>query len=146
MSDTISRRQAREQAFILAFEKLFIDDSLEEIVSTVNEAQTVDEMLNIDDFAISLVSGMLENCEAIDELIESSSKGWRKNRISRVALTVMRLSVYQMNFCKEKTEANDPVGVIISEAVRITKKYSTTEDSSFVNGVLGAIAKSRQEA
>ncbi|HOD03284.1 MAG TPA: transcription antitermination factor NusB, partial [Clostridiales bacterium] len=35
-----------------------------------------------------------------------------------------------------------PVSVSINEAVELAKKYGTGEDASFINGVLGTIAKS----
>ncbi len=42
---------------------------------------------------------------------------------------------------KDEFKAQDPAGVIINEAVRLTKVYSTEKDASFVNGVLGSIAR-----
>jgi len=35
-----------------------------------------------------------------------------------------------------------PTGVAISEAVRLAKKYDAPETGSFVNGILGAFARS----
>ncbi len=111
------------------------------MLEVTKEFDVVDELKNIDEFAIDLVKGMLENRDDIDCVIESKARGWKINRISKVALTVIRLSVYQIIYSKDLTIANDPVGVIINEAVRITKKYSTVEDGAFVNGVLGTIAR-----
>ena len=34
-----------------------------------------------------------------------------------------------------------PAGVSVNEAVELTKKYGTEDDASYVNGVLGAVAK-----
>jgi N utilization substance protein B len=48
----------------------------------------------------------------------------------------MRLAVYEML----KVD-NIPVSVSINEAVELAKKYGGSDDSGFVNGVLGAIAK-----
>jgi N utilization substance protein B len=36
-----------------------------------------------------------------------------------------------------------PDSVAINEAVELAKKYSTKEDSSFVNGILGAYSRSK---
>ncbi|MCM1544635.1 MAG: transcription antitermination factor NusB, partial [Ruminococcus sp.] len=36
-----------------------------------------------------------------------------------------------------------PDGVAINEAVEIAKKYSTAEDASFINGVLGSVARKK---
>ena len=35
-----------------------------------------------------------------------------------------------------------PVGVAISEAVRLAKKYDGNDTGSFVNGILGSFARS----
>lgn len=145
MKKTISRRQAREQAFILGFENIFTNETLEEMIETLKDAETASEIGTIDEFAISVVKGMIENIEDIDCLIEKNSNGWRKNRISKVSLTTIRLSVYQIIYSADLTVAKDPVGVIISEAVRLTKKYSSSDDASFVNGVLGSIARANGE-
>ena len=62
-------------------------------------------------------------------------KHWSKDRLTRTALSVLRLAIFEMMFLKET-----PKSVVINEAVEIAKKYSTKEESSYVNGVLGAIA------
>ena len=38
------------------------------------------------------------------------------------------------------------MSVSINEAVEIAKTYGSTEDASFINGVLGAIAKELEKA
>lgn len=92
MESSISRRQAREQAFILAFETNFTDDSVADIL----EAAQLCGGEQVDPFAVGLVSQMLENREEIDRVIEAKAKGWRMNRISKVSLTILRLTVCQI--------------------------------------------------
>ena len=41
-------------------------------------------------------------------------------------------------------KAENPVSVVINEAVLLAKKYSSDKDSAFVNGVLGAVARSEK--
>ena len=43
-------------------------------------------------------------------------------------------------------ESTVPVSVSINEAVELAKKYSTSEDAGFVNGVLGSIARASENA
>ena len=38
-----------------------------------------------------------------------------------------------------------PVGVAINEAVALDKIYDTEEAAAFINGVLGAVAREKQE-
>ena len=75
----------------------------------------------------------------IDSLLNESAKGWRTPRMNKVDLTVLRLAVYEM-----KWDEDIPVEVAINEAVKLAKRFGGENSSSFVNGVLGKIA--RQES
>ena len=50
MDNSISRYKAREQGFILIFERLFNDDSLEEIIANAEESRD----LTVDEYALKL--------------------------------------------------------------------------------------------
>jgi N utilization substance protein B len=128
----MSRRQAREQAFALLFEKCFNDRPVEELVADAAEARD----LQPDAFALQLATGAEAQLAAIDEHIEKNADKWSKDRLSRVALSVLRLAVYEMLYCDETT-----VSVAINEAVELAKKYGGEEDASFINGVLGGISR-----
>ena len=128
----MSRRKAREQAFALLFEKSFNDLSVEELAAAAGEARDME----VEPFALSLAIGAEAKLEEIDERIAANSHKWSRERISRVALAVLRLAVYEMQY-----EDTVPVSVAINEAVELAKRYGGEEDSTFVNGVLGGIAK-----
>ena len=137
MKTSVSRRQAREQAFILAFEKNFTSDSVDEIL----EAARLSDDRQPDDFAVTLVRAMEGKLPEIDCEIQKNIKGWKMGRLSKVSLALLRLSVFQILFVQENRDAENPVSVVINDAVRLAKKYSTPEDAAFINGVLGTIAK-----
>ena len=75
--------------------------------------------------------------QEIDSVISSNLKNWKLERISKVALAVLRLAIYEMSFVDEV-----PVSVSINEAVELCKKFAIKEDAAFVNGILGTVAKS----
>lgn len=130
------KQSAREQAFAVVFEKSFnADMSVQEIIDFATEYESI----KISEKAANLSIGIEKNLEEIDSIIEAHLRGWSKARISRVALAVLRLGVYELSFTKSA-----PVGVIISEAINICKIYATSEDKAFVNGVLGTIARGQQ--
>lgn len=137
MENTISRRQAREQAFQLEFEKSFSDCSLEEILESAELARD----FVIDPFAKEIVDGITANKALIDAEIEKYSNSWKISRISKVSLCLLRIAIYEIKYSKSNKDADNPVSVAINEAVRLSKKYATSEDASFVNGVLGNISK-----
>ena len=128
----MTRREAREVAFILLFEKLFTEETMEEILEKAKEARD----LEVNAFASRLACGTADKREALDALIEPALHNWSKERLSRVALTVLRLAAYEMQF-----EEETPTGVAINEAVEIAKKYGGTDDASFINGVLGTLSR-----
>ena len=128
----MNRREAREQAFFLIFEKTFKDEPLEEILEDAMLARD----LEIDTFARKVFHGVEANQQQIDAAIEENVIGWKKNRLSSVAVSVLRIALFEMLF-----EEEIPVGVSINEAVDLAKTYGTGDDASFINGVLGAVAK-----
>lgn len=131
----MTRHEAREVAFIITFEKSFLGETpLDEIIESAAES----EFFDVNNFVIRTVKGIFENLDAIDAMIEKKLVGWSSNRLSRAAMAVMRVAVYELAFAGEV-----PVGVAINEAVEIAKKYATVEDASYINGVLGAIAKDK---
>ncbi|MBQ7504278.1 MAG: transcription antitermination factor NusB [Ruminococcus sp.] len=132
MDNSISRFKAREQGFILVFEKIFHPEPIEEIISNAEESRD----MVVDSYAIELAGGVYENADSIDSLIESRlKKGWTIKRISKTSLAILRLAVYEMKYVD-----NVPDSVAINEAVELAKKY-TVDERGFINGVLGSIAK-----
>ncbi len=129
----MKRKQAREEAFILIFEKVFNNDSVEEILELANEVRD----LEADDYIKTVFKGVYENLEALDDIISQNAIGWSIGRISKTALCVLRLSLFEIKFMEDI-----PVSVSINEAVELCKKYATKDDASFVNGILSTVAKS----
>ena len=136
MSRKETRREAREQAFLFIFERSFADDTpVDEVMENALEARGYKASA----FASSLFAGVSEHKAEIDALIEEHSHKWKTTRLSRVALSVLRLAVYELLYCEDI-----PVSVSINEAVELAKSYAGEEDASFINGVLGGIVRACQ--
>ena len=129
----MNRRKSRETAFFILFEKIFNDSNIDDIIKTANLVRD----LEVDSFTLQIVNGVLNNIDEIDRKISMHSKNWKKDRISKVSLILLRIAVFEMKFSSDDV----PVSVAINEAVELSKKYSTEEDTSFVNGVLGGVAR-----
>ena len=130
------RRESREQAFTLLFEKTVTGDSMEDIIEMAEEARDV----VIDPYCEKLTALTELNLDEIDHTIEENLRGWSLRRLSKMTLTILRVAVCEMQFM----QADDvPVSVSINEAVEIAKKYETPETVRFINGILGSF--SRQE-
>lgn len=128
----MTRKQAREEAFILVFEKEFNDDSLEDILSLAEEVRDI----KADDYINKVFFGVFENLEDIDATISQNAVGWSIKRITKTALAILRLAIYEVKYYEEI-----PVSVAINEAVELAKKYATQEDASFINGILSTVSK-----
>lgn len=129
----MTRKQAREETFILIFEKLFNDSLVQDILDLAIEVRD----LKPDEYIKNVFSGVYENVTDIDSLISEFAVGWKIERISKTALSILRLSIFEIKYCDDI-----PVSVSINEAVELSKKYATKEDASFVNGILSSVAKS----
>ena len=131
----MTRRQAREQAFILLFEKSFnTEASVDELLELAKELR----MLEDDEFVAALVNTTCDNIGAIDEHISANSKGWKINRIPKVTLAIIRMALAEILYFDDV-----PDGVSVNEAVELAKKYSTPEDASYINGLLGTVVRSK---
>ncbi len=83
-----------------------------------------------------VVPGVAASLEVLNANIAQYAIGWDISRISRLARVIMQLAIYEALFMKDV-----PVGVAISEAVRIAKKYDGDDTGAFVNGILGSFAR-----
>ncbi len=130
----MTRKEAREQAFIMIFEKEFNSEySLDEIIETARDA----ELFEADDFAKGLADKTLTNLDKLDEIITSHLKeGWRISRISKVSLAILRLAICELTYFSDI-----PVSVTINEAVELAKTYAADKDSAFVNGLLASVSR-----
>ena len=77
-----------------------------------------------------------EKLPEVDGKIEELCVGWKKERIGKVELTILRLAVYEALF-----DDDVPTNVAINEAVELAKKYGGDDSPSFVNGILGKLVK-----
>lgn len=129
----MTRKQAREEAFILVFEKEFNDSSVQEILDTAAEVRN----LIPNDYISTVFAGVYDNIGEIDGIISDKSVGWSIGRISKTALCILRLAIFEILHMEDI-----PVSVSINEAVELCKKYATENDASFVNGILSSVVKS----
>ncbi len=73
---------------------------------------------------------------ALDEKIAEASTSYEFERIPSVERNILRLGLYEM-----LNEEDLPEIVAISEAIRLSRKFSSPESSSFVNAVLDKLLK-----
>ena len=127
----MTRREAREQAFIVLFEKIFDEESsISEIVANAKES----DLIKINSFAENTLKTVEENYAEIDEVIESNSQDWTLVRLPKVSLAILRLAVYEIKYVEDI-----PDTVSVNEAVELAKIYDTDDAPAFINGVLAGV-------
>lgn len=128
----MNRRQARESAFSILFETLFLEDSWEDLVKFARELG----VLSFDSYSKSIIKGAIDMRKDLDDKIAPYLRGWDISRISRVSLAILELAFYEILYVDE---VKPPIA--INEAVELAKKYASPEDASFINGVLGSLVR-----
>lgn len=128
-----NRRKNRESAFILIFEKQFRDDSYDDIIELGEEIGDIE----INDEVKNTFISTMEKSYEFDEIITRYSNKRSLDRIPKVNLAILRLALYEIKY-----DDKVPLNVGINEAVILAKKFAQKQDASFINGVLGAYAKS----
>ncbi len=97
------------------------------------EAEVDERVLS---FAVDLVRRTADRLSEIDDVIQSASRNWRIDRMSRVDRNILRLAVGELI-----TTPEVPTKVVINEAIELAKRYGAAEAPAFVNGILDRIAQ-----
>ena len=90
------------------------------------------------DYTATLVRGVVAEQATIDDLLGTASEGWSLDRMPAVDRNVLRIGVYELLYVDDVPDA-----VAVTEAMNLVRELSTDESPAFVNGVLGAILRTR---
>lgn len=132
----------RRRARVIALQALYEADTshhqpaeaLERIVATqrVGKAPAA--------FAKDLIEGVLAQQDELDSVIAGAAPAWPVDQLAVVDRNILRLAIHEL-----LGDNGTPVRAVINEAVELAKSFGSEKSSSFVNGVLGTIARQREE-
>ncbi|HKZ76383.1 MAG TPA: transcription antitermination factor NusB [Actinomycetota bacterium] len=91
-------------------------------------------------FSIEIVEGVASRGPEIDALLGQHAQGWSVPRMTALDRAILRIAVYELLH-----RPDVPPSAAISEAVEAAAELSSEESKSFVNGVLGRIARGSPE-
>jgi N utilization substance protein B len=129
-----ARSKARKRALDVLFAAdLRGESALEALDSAIAEGDAP-----TNDYTATLVRGVVAEQERIDELLAEHAQGWTLERMPGVDRNLLRLGAYEILYVDDVPDA-----VAVAEAVALARDLSTDESPTFVNGVLGAILRSR---
>ena len=134
----LGKRKVRKNVFELLFGYQFNkEESAEEYYN-----RAYDNFVCQDDEEESVKSEFLDICanvEEIDAIISANLKDWKISRLSKVTITILRVSVYEMKYLKL------PAAISINEAVEFSKQFAEDGAAPYINGVLNNISKKLNE-
>ena len=145
----MTRANARELAVHLIYSREFTGEEPEHAVAARLEKEYYEKLSEENDvyaerpnrpqvkYLDTVVGGVANRVDELNEQISQFSIGWDISRISRLTRCVMQLAMFEILHMEDV-----PTGVAISEAVRLAKKYDGDDTGSFVNGILGSFARS----
>ncbi len=143
----MKRQDLRKYAFLITFGRSISFDSPEEALQNFLETFKDDYEKengkfseNNLEFVKDIIFGIHKNIEVIDETIKKYSKGYTLERISKVALAALRVSIYEILFREDI-----PDKVSVNEAIEIVKTYEGEETKKFVNGILGNLLRAEEK-
>jgi len=144
----MTRTNAREIAVHFAFELGFTGQTAQELLAEALTRATFEQIGEEEPlyaefpnrqqqgYITGLVCGVYEHMPELDSYISKYSIGWTLGRIPRVAVSVLRVAMYEILYMQDI-----PNAAAINEAVEIAKHYETDEVVSFINGILGSFVK-----
>ena len=129
-----ARTKARKRALDVLFEA---DQRGANVSQVLGERVTLSgRETALPEYAVEIVGGVVAHWTEIQEIIQSVSTEWTMDRMPAVDRALLRIAVWEILF-------NDdvPVSVAIDEAVELATDLSTDDSPSFINGVLGTVAR-----
>ena len=132
-----ARSKARKRAVDVLYEA---DIRSGDAVTLLRERLTDDETPPVNEHTVRLVEGVAEHASRIDELIDTHASNWSIDRLPDVDRAILRMAVYELLWADDVPDA-----VAVDEAVSLVRELSTDDSPGFVNGVLGAMLREKDQ-
>lgn len=134
---TLPKQKFRELVFQILFSSHFLDGDEKDAGFYMQQLKTTKKTV---EEAFSKVEKIVELKPKLDEEIAKVSTSYDVDRIQSVEMNILRLSVYDLLFNREM-----PAKIVISEGIRLAKKFSTKESLTFINALLDQLYKNNQD-
>ena len=130
--------EAHEEYIINRYEELLLQFSNESNVDL--EDVNIKNALDLD-YMKRVCSELSEHNYDIEEIITKHAKNWSLNRIAKVDLAILKLSICEIVYMNKEV----PVKVSINEAIDLAKLYCDDKSPKFINGILGSVVNDTQK-
>ncbi|AKL95299.1 N utilization substance protein B [Clostridium aceticum] len=131
----MNRKLARELCMKAIFEMLMNKEYDEKLIKNyLSEEEEIEELQAA--YIRGVITVTVDHLEEINSMIEKYAIGWTLDRIAKVDLAILQLALAEILYIEDI-----PYNVSINEAVELAKKYSGSESTSFINGILGKLVE-----
>lgn len=144
MTRMTARQIAVQLLFSLDLNKLSVDEAIDLLFSDEHYQSLFDEdklfQEDADQEQVKYIRNILMqveiHLEEIDHVISKYSKAWKKERLSKTTLAILRCAIAEISYCDDI-----PNSAAINEAVELGKSYDSPQAGAFINGVLGTFIR-----
>jgi N utilization substance protein B len=134
----LPKQKFRELIFQILFSRNFLKDADSKDVGLYMQQLKTTKKIVEEAYTIALKVHELK--AELDPKIAKASTSYEVERIQLVEMNILRLCLYELLY-----EKDVPSEVIISEGIRLAKKFSTKESTSFINAILDHLYKNNTE-
>lgn len=124
---------ARSKARRRAVETLYESDLRAQSVDEALESLSARMQTPVNPYTESIVRGVSQHREQIDETLATYAQGWTLDRMPAVDRAILRVGAWEVLW------GDVPDGVALAEAVGLANDLSTDESGKYINGVLARI-------
>ena len=132
----MTRHEQRYKAMTILYQAFLYDNNnisydIEDIINEQLEEKSK--------FITSIVTGVLKECEKIDELANKYLENWDIARLGFTDQAILRIGIYEI------LNTDTPDVTCIDEAIRLSKEYSDEKVAKMINGVLDKVYHNHKE-
>ena len=132
----MTRHEQRYKAMTILYQAFLYDNNN----ITYDIKDIIDEQMEESSkFVSSLVMGVIEEREKIDELANKYLNDWNIARLGFTDQAILRIGIYEI------LNTDTPEITCIDEAIELAKKYSDDKVCKMINGVLDKVYHNYKE-
>ena len=116
------------------FKRKKIEISIDEIMGS-----NLEGINDKDNFIKTLVNGVLEKEEELENIANNYLNNWNINRLGITDASILKIAIYELMY------TDTPKKVCIDEAIELAKDFSDEKVVGMINGVLDKIYHKEEE-
>ncbi len=135
----LTRNDSRMLAMTILYQiNLFKRKKIEISIDEIMESN-LEGINDKDNFIKTLVNGVLEKEEELENIANNYLNNWNINRLGITDASILKIAIYELMY------TDTPKKVCIDEAIELAKDFSDEKVVGMINGVLDKIYHKEEE-